>query len=183
MANNIWSNYTEKIATPVDADEVMVRDSTDGKNKRLLFGTFWKWVAKKLNEATISELQTNNKTIIGAINALNGKPGTSKITGINTASSGNRIWISVNGDDGQYAMAVQNEKLILYKSAKGDWSSIATIGDIKTWADNTTIDGNWCSFIEFGNVVIGVAYYSPTLYFRLFNSNKWFYIKGTAQES
>lgn len=71
MANNTWSNYTEKTATPVDADEVMARDSTDGKNKRLLFGTFWKWVAKKLNEATISELQTNNKTIIGAINALN----------------------------------------------------------------------------------------------------------------
>lgn len=71
MANNIWSNYTEKTATPVDTDEVMVRDSTDGKNKRLLFGTFWKWVAKKLNEATISELQTSNKTIIGAINALN----------------------------------------------------------------------------------------------------------------
>lgn len=73
MANNIWSNYTEKTATPVDTDEVMVRDSTDGKNKRLLFGTFWKWVAKKLNEATISELETDNKTIIGAINALNGK--------------------------------------------------------------------------------------------------------------
>ena len=71
MANNIWSNYTEKTATPVDADEVMVRDSTDGKNKRLLFGTFWKWVAKKLNEATISELETENKTVIGAINALN----------------------------------------------------------------------------------------------------------------
>ena len=74
MANNTWSNYTEKTATPVDADEVMVRDSTDGKNKRLLFGTFWKWVAKKLNEATISELQTDNKTIIGAINALNSDP-------------------------------------------------------------------------------------------------------------
>lgn len=73
MANNTWSNYTEKTATPVDTDEVMARDSTDGKNKRLLFGTFWKWVAKKLNEATIPELQTNNKTVIGAINYLNGK--------------------------------------------------------------------------------------------------------------
>ena len=71
MANNIWSNYTEKTATPVDTDEVMARDSTDGKNKRLLFGTFWKWVAKKLNEATISELQTSNKTIVGALNQLN----------------------------------------------------------------------------------------------------------------
>ena len=47
MANNNWNNYTEKTATPVDADEVMVRDSADGKNKKLLFGTFWKWVAKK----------------------------------------------------------------------------------------------------------------------------------------
>ena len=49
----------------------MVRDSADGKNKKLLFGTFWKWVAKKLNEATISELQTSNKTIVGALNQLN----------------------------------------------------------------------------------------------------------------
>ena len=71
MANNNWNNYTEKTATPVDADEVMVRDSTDGKNKKLLFGTFWKWVAKKLNEATISELQTSNQTIVGALNQLN----------------------------------------------------------------------------------------------------------------
>lgn len=81
MANNTWSNYTEKTATPVDADEVMVRDSTDGKNKRLIFGTFWKWVAKKLNEATISELQTSNKTVIGAINYLNGKTSKTNFNG------------------------------------------------------------------------------------------------------
>lgn len=80
MANNIWSNYTEKTATPVDTDEVMVRDSTDGKNKRLLFGTFWKWVANKLNEATISKLETDNKTIIGAINALNGNMFSKKLS-------------------------------------------------------------------------------------------------------
>ena len=47
MANNNWNNYTEKTATPVDADEVMVRDSADGKNKKLLFGTFWKWEAAR----------------------------------------------------------------------------------------------------------------------------------------
>ena len=83
MANNIWSNYTEKTATPVDTDEMMARDSTDGKNKRLLFGTFWKWVAKKLNEATISELETENKTVIGALNYLNGNSKT-KISTIQT---------------------------------------------------------------------------------------------------
>lgn len=92
MANNLWSNYTEKTATPVDADEVMVRDSTDGKNKRLLFGTFWKWVAKKLNEATISELETDNKTIIGAINALNGnKVSYTKYVTINPAKESSLI--------------------------------------------------------------------------------------------
>lgn len=92
MANNNWNNYTEKTATPVDADEVMVRDSAEGKNKKLLFGTFWKWVAKKLNEATISELQTSNKTIVGALNQLNSE--TSKLVALycikksNTSSSG-----------------------------------------------------------------------------------------------
>lgn len=90
MANNNWNNYTEKTATPVDADEVMVRDSADGKNKKLLFGTFWKWVAKKLNEATISELQTSNKTIVGALNQLNSESSISLckvISGENTFSS------------------------------------------------------------------------------------------------
>lgn len=83
MANNTWSNYTEKTATPVDADEVMARDSTDGKNKRLLFGTFWKWVAKKLNEATISELQTSNKTIVGALNQLNSETVLKRVSVLN----------------------------------------------------------------------------------------------------
>lgn len=83
MANNNWNNYTEKTATPVDADEVMVRDSADGKNKKLLFGTFWKWVAKKLNEATISELQTSNKTIVGALNQLNSESLIGNVTTIN----------------------------------------------------------------------------------------------------
>ena len=49
MANNNWNNYTEKTATPVDADEVMVRDSADGKNNSpqstSKMGSF-----KKLNE-------------------------------------------------------------------------------------------------------------------------------------
>lgn len=98
MANNIWSNYTEKTATPVDADEVMVRDSTDGKNKRLLFGTFWKWVAKKLNEATISELETKNKTVIGALNYLNGNSLLQKTENIAQLPDGNKVkLISIGG--------------------------------------------------------------------------------------
>lgn len=78
----------------------MVRDSTDGKNKRLLFGTFWKWVAKKLNEATFSELQTKNKTVIGALNALNSESSILSNLLIYRTSGANikSITISVNKD-------------------------------------------------------------------------------------
>ena len=60
----------------------MVRDSAYGKNKKLLCGTFWKWVAKKLNEATISELQTSNKTIVGALNQLNSETPRKNVTSL-----------------------------------------------------------------------------------------------------
>lgn len=114
MANNTWSNYTEKTATPVDADEVMARDSTDGKNKRLLFGTSWKWVAKKLNEATISELQTNNKTIIGAINALNSDCSKTKVFTMQTEYG--RLYfkknVNVVGVYGSFENLPLNTKLI-----------------------------------------------------------------------
>lgn len=54
---------------------------------------------------------------------------------------------------------------------------------IKTWTDNTTITGTCCSFLEFGEVAIGVSHYGNALYFRLFKSNKWFLLKGTLQEN
>lgn len=149
MANNTWSNYTEKTATPVDADEVMARDSTDGKNKRLLFGTFWKWVAKKLNEATISELQTSNKTIVGALNQLNSDKVPKKAFILNDnindiLISGNYceiipVWGNIGGLYPSWAwgvvltannianfigVATVNKKLAIAQYSKGTWSKI-----------------------------------------------------------
>lgn len=71
MANNTWKNYTQKSTALSDNDEVMLLDSTDEKNKRGLMSKFWDYVVDKMATAVISKLQTNNKTIIGAINALN----------------------------------------------------------------------------------------------------------------
>lgn len=73
MANNTWKNYTQKSTALSDNDEVMLLDSTDEKNKRGLMSKFWDYVVDKMATAVISKLETNNKTIIGAINALNGK--------------------------------------------------------------------------------------------------------------
>ena len=74
MANNTWKNYTQKSTALSDNDEVMLLDSTDNKNKRGLMSKFWDYVVDKMATAVISKLETDNKTIIGAINALNGNP-------------------------------------------------------------------------------------------------------------
>ena len=69
----IWTKYNKK-SLPEDSDALMLCDSSDGKNKQVLFSSFWNWVAKKLNEAQLANLQTTNKTLIGAVNELNSNP-------------------------------------------------------------------------------------------------------------
>ena len=83
MANNTWKNYTQKDTTLLDNDEVMLLDSTDEKNKRGLMSKFWDYVVDKMATAVISKLETNNKTIIGAINALNSESLIGNVTTIN----------------------------------------------------------------------------------------------------
>lgn len=90
MANNTWKNYTQKSTALSDNDEVMLLDSTDEKNKRGLMSKFWDYIVDKMSTAVISKLETNNKTIIGAINALNSESSISLckvISGENTFSS------------------------------------------------------------------------------------------------
>lgn len=65
-----WTEYTSK-DTLADNDEVMLYDATARANKRGLMSKFWDYVVDKMSTAVISKLETNNKTIIGAINALN----------------------------------------------------------------------------------------------------------------
>lgn len=65
-----WSEYTSK-DTLADNDEVMLYDATAIANKRGLMSKFWDYVVDKMATAVISKLETNNKTIIGALNYLN----------------------------------------------------------------------------------------------------------------
>lgn len=65
-----WTEYTSK-DTLADNDEVMLYDATGKVNKRGLMSKFWDYVVDKMSTAVISKLETNNKTIIGAINVLN----------------------------------------------------------------------------------------------------------------
>lgn len=70
MAN--FTNYTEK-TEPVDTDLALIYDTPAKVNKKFTFGNLWKWIAKKIVSEGISQLETTNKTIPGAINELNSK--------------------------------------------------------------------------------------------------------------
>lgn len=65
-----WTEYTSK-DTLADNDEVMLYDATGKANKRGLMSKFWDYVVDKMSTAVIGKLETKNKTVIGAINALN----------------------------------------------------------------------------------------------------------------
>jgi hypothetical protein len=68
-----FNEYTQK-ATPADNDTLMIYDATSKSNKLLPFSGIRNWIVGKLTNAVISNLQMNNKTVLGAINELNSKP-------------------------------------------------------------------------------------------------------------
>lgn len=68
-----FNEYTQK-ATPEDADSLMIYDATSKANKLSPFSGIWNWIVGKLTNAVINNLQTSNKTVVGALNELNSKP-------------------------------------------------------------------------------------------------------------
>jgi hypothetical protein len=67
-----FNEYTQK-ATPEDADTLMIYDAAAKANKLSPFSGIWNWIVEKLTNAVISNLQTSNKSVIGALNELNSK--------------------------------------------------------------------------------------------------------------
>lgn len=82
-----FNEYSQK-ATPEDADSLMIYDAAAKANKLLSFSGIWNWIVGKLTNAVISNLQTSNKTVLGAINELNSKTLIITMSG-STDSTGN----------------------------------------------------------------------------------------------
>ena len=68
-----FNECTQK-ATPADNDTMMIYDAASKSNKLSPFSGIWNWIVGKLTNAVISNLQTNNKSVVGALNELNSKP-------------------------------------------------------------------------------------------------------------
>lgn len=82
-----FNEYSQK-ATPEDADSLMIYDATSKANKLSPFSGIWNWIVGKLTNAVIRNLQTSNKTVLGAINELNSKTLIITMSG-STDSTGN----------------------------------------------------------------------------------------------
>lgn len=67
-----WTDYTIK-TTVADNDEIMTLDTAGKANKRLSLSTLSDWILGKIANKVFEKLQTNDKTILGAINELNSK--------------------------------------------------------------------------------------------------------------
>ena len=68
-----FNEYSQK-ATPADNDTLMIYDATSKANKLSPFSGIWNQIVEKLTNAVISNLQTSNQTVVGALNELNSKP-------------------------------------------------------------------------------------------------------------
>ena len=76
----LWTDYTKK-DTPADNDTLMIYDATAKANKLSPFSGIWNWIVGKLTNTVISNLQTSNQTVVGALNELNSKTEMSKYYG------------------------------------------------------------------------------------------------------
>lgn len=82
-----FNEYSQK-ATPADNDTMMIYDAAAKSNKLSPFSGIWNWMVNKLTNAVINNLQTSNKTVVGALNELNSNRVAVYIGKITTSKTG-----------------------------------------------------------------------------------------------
>lgn len=130
-----WTEYTSK-DTLADNDEVMLYDATARANKRGLMSKFWDYVVDKMSTAVISKLETENKTVIGALNYLNGKSlinlGNVDV-GIDTLkiySNGTTIKLIVKWENTLHAIVFDTNNRLYIQTSTDSGSTWKTIREI-----------------------------------------------------
>lgn len=143
MAN--FTNYTEK-TEPVDTDLALIYDTPAKVNKKFTFGNLWKWIAKKIVSEGISQLETTNKTIPGAINELNSKTLLHNAGGHNSIFRGKNLGTSYTS---AMSKAIQNgtfDDLFVgdYLTINGTVYRVAGFNLGKQIGDNTSMGNSMC---------------------------------------
>ncbi len=154
-----WKDYLEK-SKPADTDELMALDTTASANKRVKFSGVWDWIVDKLATAVMSKLETQNKTLIGAVNELNSKTFHNiprlVMKDISSYYKDGSLWSRLNGSGG-YSLYqdiyvgdyFQMSRVISAKNPDStqqqngtDWVTIASIGGLAHNGDNMDLTPN-----------------------------------------
>lgn len=134
-----WTEYTSK-NTLADNDEVMLYDATARANKRGLMSKFWDYVVDKMATAVISKLETNNKTIIGAINALNSELSfISKVKDVNIQVVNEYVYTGLSFTVPKNTLFIFTAKAV-YENSEPLGISIANSDS--SYSKNTVIENN-----------------------------------------
>lgn len=134
-----WTEYTTK-DTLADNDEVMLYDATGRANKRGLMSKFWDYVVDKMATAVISKLETNNKTIIGAINALNSELSfISKVKDVDIQVANEYVYTGLSFTVPKNTLFIFTAKAF-YENSES--LGISTANSDSSYSKNTVIENN-----------------------------------------
>lgn len=165
-----FTDYTEK-TEPVDTDLALIYDTPAKVNKKFTFGNLWKWIAKKIVSEGISQLETTNKTIPGAINELKSKTLLHNAGGHNSIFRGKNLGTSYTS---AMSKAIQNgtfDDLFVgdYLTINGTVYRVAGFNLGKQIGDNTSMGNCMC-------LVPDSALYSAQMH----NTDSGQYTEGSA---
>ena len=168
MATN-WKEYTTK-TNPEDTDEIMIADTKANANKRTPLSGLWNWITGKLATAVISQLETQNKSIIPALNELNSNSFDSKTNsfyarGIQNIGEKNTITIHSNANEQCFFIMLAGAKNTYCLTFVGGIDSDSKVSHIDLLNEGVTFSGssvNRSIIINSGNWSRGVIYsYRP----------------------
>lgn len=148
-----FNEYTQK-ATPADNDTLMIYDATSKANKLSPFSGIWNWIVGKLTNAVISNLQTSNKSVIGALNELNSKAVTGKIPQFYSnidKINGASIIVATERSEGTLPKKIGGNRYMIITDASFSESGLTYAVQFAIGFGSSTIAIRNCNYTAAGN--------------------------------
>lgn len=164
-----FNEYSQK-ATPADNDTLMIYDATSKANKLSPFSGIWNWIVGKLTNAVISNLQTSNQTVVGALNELYSNSNNKAYSTNFDTQSLETIEINLGGTANAAEILLMDKYRMFFVHAySADGKTIGEIvtksiyGDNVTPATNNTIISIHVGPWESGTAIISYTQERPSL--------------------
>lgn len=148
-----FNEYSQK-ATPADNDTMMIYDATSKANKLSPFSGIWNWIVGKLTNAVISNLQTSNKSVIGALNELHSKAVTGKIPQFYSnidKINGASIIVATERSEGTLPKKIGGNRYMIITDASFSESGLTYAVQFAIGFGSSTIAIRNCNYTAAGN--------------------------------